>query len=76
MVGLQVPFIMQLIEEFSEATGLGTDEDPVTQSDLSLDLVVLSETTTIPPPEDFNVGVAENGTLLVFNFTPLGGEKA
>ena len=61
LVGIQV----QLIEEFSEATGLGTDADPVTQSDLSLDLAVLSETTTIPPPEDFNFGVAENGTLLV-----------
>ena len=67
---------MQLIEGFSEATGLGTDADPVTQSDLSLDLIVLSETTTIPSPKDFNVDVAENGTLHILNFTPLGGDKA
>ena len=39
-------------------------------------MAVLSETTTIPSPEDFNVGVTENGTLLILNFTPLGGEKA
>ena len=67
---------MQLTKGFSGATGLETYVDSVTQSDLSLDLIVLSETTTIPSPKDFNVDVAENGTLHILNFTPLGGHKA
>ena len=76
LISPQLPFFMQLTKGSSEATGTGTDVDPVIQPNLSLGMVVLSETTTIPSPEDFNVGVAENGTLLILNFTPLGGEKA
>ena len=75
-IGLKISFIMELTEELTGATGFGTDVDSVTQSDLSVDLIVLSETTTIPSPEELDVGIAGNSSLHILNFTHLGGAKA
>ena len=75
-VGLKIPIFMELTGEFSGATGFETDVDPVTHSDISVNLIVSSETTTISSPEEFDVGIAGNRSLHIFNFTSLGGAKA
>ena len=67
---------MELTGELTGATGLETDVDPVTQSDFSVDLIVSLETTTISSPQEFDVGIAGNSSLHIFDFTPLGGAKA
>ena len=67
---------MELTGELTGATGLETDVDCVTQPDFSVGLAVVSETTNISPPEWFDVGIAENSSLLIFDIPPLGRAKA
>ena len=66
---------MELTGKLTGVTGLETDVDCVTKPDFSVGLVVVSETTAISPPEGFDVGIAEDRSLLFFDFTPFGGAK-
>ena len=66
---------MQFIEEISRVIGLENEEALDAQPDLSLNLVVLSKTSSSSPPEVISVSVdiIEEGDSLLWDFTPWGG---
>ena len=75
MVGLKIPFLMQFIEEHFSGIGSENEEVLDVQPDLSLNLVVPTETSSSSPPEVTSVDIIEDGNMQIWDLTPWGRDS-
>ena len=72
MVDLKIPFVIQFIEEHFSGSGSENEEVLGVQPDLSLILVLHTETPSSSAPEVTSDGITEDSDMQIWDLTPWG----